>query len=106
MPQAKGVIGADTPGAVDVHVQCNACGLPADGGMGHRRFECAQQFAQDNPGKTMPGFDASGAKIPGAWQGNNITAATRQQWVAMQGQGYFKLPPVTGDPASMPGIRG
>eukprot|EP00961_Rhodomonas_salina_P145289 1955497-Rhodomonas_salina.1 len=32
----------------------------------------------------MPCFDATGAKIPGAWQGNNITAATRQQWVAMQ----------------------
>eukprot|EP00961_Rhodomonas_salina_P149197 2008088-Rhodomonas_salina.2 len=97
---AKGVICDDTPGAVDVFVKCNTCGLPGDGGLGHRLFKCAQQFDNYNPGKTMPCFDAIGAKIPGAWQGNDITAAT------MQGQGYFKIPPVTGDPGSMQGIRG
>eukprot|EP00961_Rhodomonas_salina_P278493 3762778-Rhodomonas_salina.4 len=103
---AKGVIRVDTPSAVDVFVKCNTCWLQRDGGLGHCLFECAQQFANDNPGKTMPGFDANSTKIPGAWQGNNITAATKQQWVAMQGQGYFKIPPVTGDPGSMPGILG
>ena len=103
-PQAKGIVGVDTSGAVDVVVKCNKCHLPGDGGLGHRRFECPLQFAEDNPGKAMPGFDTHGAKIPGAWVGNNITADTKQQWLAMQKQGFFKLPPVSGNPASMPGF--
>ena len=53
----------------------------------------------------MPGFDTQGAKIPGAWVGNNITADTKKQWLAMQKQGFFKLPPVSGNPASMQGFR-
>eukprot|EP00961_Rhodomonas_salina_P053299 714686-Rhodomonas_salina.1 len=104
MPQAKGIVGVDTGCAVDVVVKCNKCHLPGDGGLGHRRFECPVQFAEDNPGKAMPGFDTHGAKIPGAWVGNNITADTKKQWLAMQKQGFFKLPPVSGDPASMQGF--
>jgi hypothetical protein len=98
MPQAQDILGTDIAGTVAITSACNECGGK------HRRFECPRAFAKDHPGKTMPGFDANGARVPAAWNGDNITPATRQQWVRMQGLG-FTLPPERGDPATMPALH-
>ena len=99
MPNAQSVIGLDTGGSVAVTATCDDCGGK------HRLFECPRKFARDNPGKTMPGFDANGTRIPASWNGDNITPATKQQWLRMQGLGFFTLPPERGDPATMPALQ-
>ncbi len=99
MPQAQDILGTDVPGTLPFSSACNECGGK------HRPFECPKLFAKEHPGKTMPGFDANGNRIPSAWSGDKITAATRQQWLRMQTLGFFTQPPDRGDPASMPALH-
>ena len=104
MPNAVSVIGEGIPGAQGIKLLCNNCGKGGSDATGHRGFECPVRFHRES-GRCMPGFDAAGTRVPGAWNGNKITEATKEQWRQMQGQGLFRQPPKTGDQASMPDLR-
>eukprot|EP00961_Rhodomonas_salina_P297065 3936906-Rhodomonas_salina.3 len=104
MPNAKAVIGADTPGAIDWNDSCKYCGQSGDNGNGHRIFECAKRFANDHAGHTMPGFDDQGNRVASAWNGANITNDTKAQWRRMKGLGFFTSLPERDDPATMPNM--
>jgi hypothetical protein len=78
MPQAQDVIGVDIVGSVAVTATCDECGGK------HRLFECPKKFARENPGKTMPSFDANGASVPAAWVGYKFSPSTNYQWLRMQ----------------------
>jgi hypothetical protein len=90
MPQARGVIGVSSVGAIACSVPCPACDVvPVGNGEGHRPWECPRKFAEEHPGRHMPGFDEHGFRRPGAWNGNNITEVTRRQWERMRTFGFF-----------------
>ena len=73
---------------------CYYCNVPPPGpGDGHRQWECPKKFADEHPGRRMPGFDSAGARTPGSWNGNNTTADTKQQWTRMGRLGFFTLAP-------------
>ena len=60
--------------AVPAHLTCRACS-----GCAHAHFECPiRYFAR--LGTPCPGFDATGARLPNSWNGNDITRATRADW--------------------------
>ena len=99
MPNAASIIGEDTPGAVPFKLACNGCGIE-----GHRRFECPTQYYKDH-GACMPGFNSRGERVAAAWNGNNITNATKENWMRLRAQGQFLQPPNEEDPASMPDLR-
>ena len=81
MPTSRAIIGANSPGAVACDQTCYGCNLPPPApGDGHQGWECPLRFATEHPGRRMPGFDAQGQKIAAAWDGPNITDATRGQW--------------------------
>jgi hypothetical protein len=93
MPTARAIIGHNSGGSVAVNTKCFACGkAPEREGEGHRAWECPAKFAQEHPGRRMPGFDDKGARRPGAWSGDEITQETGQQWTRMQAMGYFTVP--------------
>eukprot|EP00961_Rhodomonas_salina_P176882 2384788-Rhodomonas_salina.1 len=77
MPTAMSIISADTNGAEEVDNVCIICGQGGSIATGHRVFECAIQFANDNPGKVMPGFTASGERDAKAWNCDSITRETK-----------------------------
>ncbi len=90
MPQSRGIIGLNSPGATPCSVPCTACDvIPVRDGEGHRPWECPRKFAEEHPGHHMPGFDENGFKRNGAWNGDNITDETRRQWERMRGFGFF-----------------
>ncbi len=100
MPQAQDMLGTDITGTFTITSACDECSCK------HSLFECQRKFTKDHPGKTMPGFDASCAKNPVAWwAGDKITPATRQQWLLMQGLGYFTVPPERCNPVSMQALH-
>jgi hypothetical protein len=55
---------------------CRACP-----GCAHAHFECPVRYAA-RLGLPCPGFDASGARVPGDWSGPDLQRATRSAWTA------------------------
>jgi len=99
MPSSVSILGEGVNGTVTLRLACNSCG-----GSGHRRYECPVQFYKEHK-KCMPGFNANGERVSAAWDGNRITADTKELWARMKAEGYFKIPPVEDDPDSMPDLR-
>jgi hypothetical protein len=100
MPIAAAIIGASTHGAQIIDKECAECGV-----VGHRRFECPRKFYAEWPGRGMPGFARDGSRVPSSWNGDDITAATKKQWLRMVSLGFFTQPPYRKDPARMPDMR-
>ena len=55
--------------------------LPLVPGSAHAHFECPARLALKF-GFPCPGFDAAGGRIPSAWTGGELTAATCTAWKA------------------------
>ncbi len=106
MPIAKSIVGASTSGALDCDSTCEVCGIGGTPETGHRKFECPKLFAQEHQGKSLPGFSRSGNRIASLWDGANITATLRAQWLKLQSLGFFTLPPFRKNPDSVPVMRG
>jgi hypothetical protein len=100
MPIAAAIIGASTHGAQVIDKECAECGI-----TGHRKFECPRKFYAEWPGRGMPGFSRDGSRVPSSWDGDDITAATKKQWLRMISLGFFTQPPYRKDPARMPDMR-
>ncbi len=105
MPIAKSIVGASTSGAQDCDSTCEVCGIGGTPETGHRKFECPKLFAQEFPGKSMPGFTRSGVRIKSLWDGLNITAAMRAQWLRLHSLGFFTQPPFRKHPDTIPVMR-
>jgi hypothetical protein len=58
------------------HLLCRSCP-----GCAHAHFECQARYAA-RLGQPCPGFDASGSRIPGDWNGHDLQRATRSAWTA------------------------
>ena len=106
MPLAKSIVGASTPGAADCDATCEICGIGGTPDTGHRKFECPVLFSKEYPGKSMPGFNRSGVRIASMWEGANITASMRAQWLRLHSLGYFTQPPFRKNPDQVPVMRG
>ncbi len=106
MPIAKSIVGASTPGALDCDSTCEACGIGGTPETGHRKFECPKLFGQEHPGKSMPGFTRSGNRVTSLWDGANITATLRAQWLKLHSLGFFTRPPFRKNPDQVPVMRG
>jgi hypothetical protein len=105
MPLAKSIVGASTPGAKDCDSVCEVCGAGGSPETGHRKFECPKLFGQEHPGRSMPGFTNKGDRVASAWDGLNITAVTRAQWIRLQSLGFFSQPPFRKTPDVIPVMR-
>ena len=106
MAISKSIVGASTQGAKDCDFTCEVCGVGGTVETGHRKFECPKLFGTEHPGRSMPGFSKTGERVPSAWDGPNITAATKSQWVRLQSLGFFSQPPFRKNPDSVPVMRG
>jgi hypothetical protein len=53
----------------------------------------------------MPGFTNKGDRVASAWDGLNITAVTRAQWIRLQSLGFFSQPPFRKTPDVIPVMR-
>eukprot|EP00961_Rhodomonas_salina_P036078 485004-Rhodomonas_salina.1 len=74
-PSSADVIGVNTAGHSSApHGPCEVSGCQGK----HPRHDCPKLFAETYPGRTMPGFDEKGARVPASWKGNDITGATLQ----------------------------
>jgi hypothetical protein len=106
MPIAKSIVGASTQGAKDCDSVCEVCGAGGTPETGHRKFECPKLFGQEHPGRSLPGFTKSGDRISSSWDGLNITAAIKSQWIRLQSLGFFSMPPFRKNPDQVPVMRG
>ena len=50
-------------------------------GAQHAKWECPKRYAQVL-GEPCPGFDAAGARSPGAWLNGELVPAARDAWKA------------------------
>jgi hypothetical protein len=106
VPLSAAIVGASTPGAVPNSNVCNECGQGGTPETGHRKFECPRLFRAEWPNRSMPGFHHDGTRVPSAWNGENITDATRKQWLRMIHLGFFTRPSYSKDPSRVPSFKG
>ena len=59
------------------HRRCNTCPIHHEP---HRMWECPLAYARKF-NMPCPGFDSNGARVESAWEGAELTANTRQQWL-------------------------
>ena len=92
-PNSVEIIGKDTPGAVAKFGKCNACGETNQHFSSHEAWECPKEFAKKEHGRTLPGFDKNGERVPSQWNKDSIEKAVKVQWLNMQKMGFFTVNP-------------
>ena len=56
----------------------------------HSGWECPKRFAQLHPGRSMPGFNRDGERIATAFENDEPTPATIQQWRHLYNANFFR----------------
>ena len=94
-PNSVAIIGKDTPGAIAKFGKCSACGETNQNYSSHEPWECPKEFAKNSlsNGRTLPGFDKNGERVPSQWNKDSIEKAVKVQWLNMQKMGFFTVNP-------------